>query len=85
MARVRPLEEDEGRGRAIDARFRALRERAQEVLELAPGAPEDLAQAVAGIESPNQLAYLVAPFMAAPTAHHLHHHHRHHHFMHTVL
>ena len=66
VARVRPLEEDERRGRAIDARFRALRERAQEVLELAPGAPEDLAQAVAGIESPNQLAYLVATFMDAP-------------------
>lgn len=66
VARVRVLEEDERGGRAIDARFRALRERAREVLELAPGAPEDLAQAVAGIESPNQLAYLVATFMDAP-------------------
>lgn len=66
VARVRVLAEDERGGRAIDARFRALRERAREVLELAPGAPEDLAQAVAGIESPNQLAYLVATFMDAP-------------------
>ncbi len=53
--------------RALEARFVALRERAQEVLDLAPGAPEDLARAVDAIDSPSQLADLVATFMSAPS------------------
>ena len=39
----------------IQARFVALKQQAREVLALAPGAPEDLAQAVQGISSPSAL------------------------------
>jgi len=60
-SRVRP-------SRALEARFVALRQRAQEVLELAPGAPEDLSRAVDSIDSPEQLADLVATFMNAPAS-----------------
>ena len=52
IARVRRVEEVEPATRAIEARFRALKQRAQDVLALSPGMPEDMAQAVDGIESP---------------------------------
>ena len=45
-ARVRMVAPAGSGGRAIQARFRVLRQRASEVLALAPGAPEELGQAV---------------------------------------
>ncbi|MEZ6013488.1 MAG: endopeptidase La [Planctomycetota bacterium] len=66
IARVEIIRTEARRSRALEARFVALRQRALEVLELAPGAPEDLARAVDTIESPGQLADLVATFMNAP-------------------
>lgn len=63
IAKVRRLEEVEPQTRAVEARFVALKQRAQEVLALAPGTPEDLAQAVEGIDSPAMLADLVATFL----------------------
>ncbi|MFT5052053.1 MAG: ATP-dependent Lon protease, partial [Chlamydiales bacterium] len=65
-ARVRIVPNDESGGRAIEARFVALKQRATEMLHLAPGAPEDMAQAVQGIESPSMLANMVATFMDVP-------------------
>jgi ATP-dependent Lon protease len=66
IARVELIRTPIKHSRALDARFLALRQRAQEVLELAPGAPEDLSRAVDAIDSPSQLADLVATFMSAP-------------------
>lgn len=68
VARIRIVPTKERITKPIAARFRALKDRAREVLELASGAPEDLAEAVEGIESPTQLADLVATFMDAPAA-----------------
>jgi ATP-dependent Lon protease len=68
IARIRIVPAKERITKPIAARFRALKDRAREVLELAPGAPEDLAEAVEGIESPTQMADLVATFMDAPAA-----------------
>ncbi|MEC7231764.1 MAG: LON peptidase substrate-binding domain-containing protein, partial [Planctomycetota bacterium] len=65
-ALVRRVEEVEPATRAIEARFRALKQRALDVLALAPGMPEDMAQAVDGIESPAMLADLVATFLEVP-------------------
>ncbi|MCA8981756.1 MAG: endopeptidase La [Planctomycetes bacterium] len=50
----------------VHARFVALKQQAQEVLAMAPGAPEDLAQAVQGISSPSSLTDLIATFMDVP-------------------
>jgi len=66
VAEVEIVEEEESETRAIEARFVALRQQAYEVLQLAPGAPEDLAQAVQRVESPSMLADLVATFMDVP-------------------
>ena len=68
IARVRRIPEDERTNRAIEARFMALKQRAQEVLAMAPGTPEDLEQAVQGIDSPAMLADLVATFLDVPVA-----------------
>ena len=65
-ARVAILPEVEASGRAIDARFIALRDAALEVLQIAPGAPEDLAQAVGSVNSPALLADMVATFLDVP-------------------
>ncbi len=66
IARVRRIEEVEKPSRALEARFVALKARAQEVLAMAQGTPEDLEQAVQGIESPAMLADLVATFLDMP-------------------
>lgn len=66
IARVRRVEEVERPSRALEARFVALKARAQEVLAMAQGTPEDLEQAVQGIESPAMLADLVATFLDMP-------------------
>jgi ATP-dependent Lon protease len=65
-ARVGIVPEAESFSRAIEARFVALREEALEVLQLAPGAPEDLAQAVGSVTSPGLLADMVATFIDVP-------------------
>lgn len=66
VARVELIQEDEPEGRAIDARFMALKQRAEEVLGMAPGAPEEMAQAVRAIESPAMLADMVSTFLDVP-------------------
>ena len=68
IARVELVAQDEPETTEIEARFRVLRQRAQEVIALAPGAPEDLAQAVQAIRSPSVLSDMVATFMDAPPA-----------------
>lgn len=65
-ARVRIVPVSKGKGRSIEARFRVLRQRAGEVLALAPGAPEELTQAVQAINDPSVLADMVATFMDVP-------------------
>ncbi len=67
-ALVEVLEPDERETRAIEGRFVALKQRALEVLDLAPGAPEEMAQAVAAIDSPAVLADMVATFVDVPAA-----------------
>ena len=68
IARVEMLPVDESESRAIEARFVALKQRAQEVLELAPGAPEEMSQAVRAIESPSMLADMVSTFVDVPAS-----------------
>ncbi len=68
VARVRRIPEVEKHTRAIEARFVALKQRAQDVLALSPGTPEDLEQAVQGIDSPAMLADLVATFLDVPAS-----------------
>lgn len=63
VARVRMVPPPSEGGRRIGAQFVALKQRAQEVLELAPGAPEEMAQAVQAIESPAMLADMVSTFV----------------------
>ncbi|MGK0219538.1 MAG: ATP-dependent Lon protease, partial [Planctomycetota bacterium] len=67
-ARVRIIPAAKGKGRSIEARFRVLRQRAGEVLALAPGAPEELTQAVQAINDPSVLADMVSTFMDVPAA-----------------
>ena len=62
-ARVARIEEPEATGNEIEARFVQLRERALEVLELVPQAPEELVAGVRAVSSPGALADLVAGVM----------------------
>jgi ATP-dependent Lon protease len=66
IARVELIKEIEPETKAIEARFVALRHQALEVLQMAPGSPEDLGHAIQGIESPSMLADMVATFMDVP-------------------
>jgi len=68
IARVEFVEEPEldVTDTKVHARFVALKQQAQEVLALAPGAPEDLAQAVQAISSPSALTDLISTFMDVP-------------------
>jgi ATP-dependent Lon protease len=68
IARIEVIEEvePESEDTDIEARFHALKEQAHEVLELAPGSPEDLSNAVANIGSPSMLADMIATFMDVP-------------------
>ena len=68
IARVEIIEEAAGEPEdtEMEARFVALKHQAQEVLQLSPGAPEDLANAVDNIGSPPMLADMVATFMDVP-------------------
>ncbi len=63
VAEVELLDPPEPETPGIEASFLTLKARAAEVLELAPGAPEEMAQAIEGIESPAMLADLVCTFV----------------------
>jgi len=63
VARVGRIEEPEAAGEEIEARFVQLKERALEVLELLPQAPQELVAGIQGISSPGGLADLVAGVM----------------------
>jgi ATP-dependent Lon protease len=62
-ARVGLIEEPEGIGAEIEARFMQLKERALEVLQLTPQASQELVSAVQGMPSPAALADMVAGLM----------------------
>ncbi len=66
VARVERLVEPATQGIDHEARFVALKQQAKEVLELSPGAPEDLSTAVQGIASPSMLCDMVATFLDIP-------------------
>lgn len=68
IARIEVIDEDEPDpdDTDIEARFMALKEQAHEILELSPGSPEDLSNAVANITSPSMLADMIATFMDVP-------------------
>ena len=62
-ARIEKIPEATTGGPEIEARFSYLKERAIEGLSLLPQAPPELARMISGIESPAQLADLIASFM----------------------
>ena len=62
-ARFELVDEPEGRGTEVEARFMLLRERALEAVELLPQAPRELADTIRGMGSAAQLADLVAGTM----------------------
>jgi len=63
VARVGLIEEPEGTGAEIEARFMQLKERALEVLQLTPQASQELVGAVQSMASPAALADMVAGLM----------------------
>src|SRR6267154_3116137 len=63
VARVGRIEEPEAAGNEIEARFVQLKERALQVLELLPQAPQELVAGIQGMSSPAALADLVASVM----------------------
>mgnify|MGYP001577991097 CR=1 FL=1 len=63
VARVGRIEEPDGTGTEIEARFMQLKERALEVLQLTPQASQELVGAVQGIASAAALADMVAGLM----------------------
>src|SRR6266567_3642186 len=63
VARVGRIEEPEGAGKEIEARFVQLKERALEVLGLLPQAPQELVGGNQGMSPPGALADLVAGVM----------------------
>jgi ATP-dependent Lon protease len=62
----RVVDADATRTPELEARFLALKQQAQEVLQIAPGAPEELTSALQGIASPSMLADMVATFLDIP-------------------
>ncbi|MEM1450858.1 MAG: endopeptidase La [Planctomycetota bacterium] len=68
VARARRVPEVDPTTRAVEARFVALKQRAQHVLTLVPGTPDDFEQAVQGIDSPTLFADLVASFLDMPSS-----------------
>src|SRR6185436_930586 len=67
-ARIERIEEPAATGAENEALFLAVKAQAQEVLALSPGAPEDLATAIAGIASASMLADMVATFLEVTPA-----------------
>jgi len=62
-ARIQRIEEVPGDHKHLEPRFLAVKQQAGEVLQLSPGAPEDLVNAVANITSPANLCDMVATFL----------------------
>jgi ATP-dependent Lon protease len=60
VARVVWVPEPAGGGEAVEARFLQLKEQAAEAIKLLPNLPDELVGAVEAIESPGQLADMVA-------------------------
>ncbi|MBL8858457.1 MAG: endopeptidase La [Planctomycetes bacterium] len=67
-ARIERLEEKAGETKKLEARFVAVKQQAQEVLQLSPGAPDDLVNAVANIAAPGNLCDMVGTFLDIPVA-----------------
>ena len=67
-ARIEQIPEPTATGAEIEARVAFLKERAIEGISLLPQAPPELAHMITGIESPAQLADLIASFMDAKSA-----------------
>jgi ATP-dependent Lon protease len=67
-ARIEQIPEPATTDPQIEARFAYLKERAVEGLSLLPRAPAELAQAISGVESPAQLADLIASFLDVKSA-----------------
>jgi ATP-dependent Lon protease len=67
-ARIKRLDEESKAPPAEkdEARFLALKEQAREVLQLSPGAPEDLANVLMGVPSPALFADMVTTFLDVP-------------------
>ncbi len=65
---VERLVEPDVAGMDTEARFLALKTQAKEVLELSPGAPEDLSNALQAIAQPSLLTDMVATFLDIPVA-----------------
>ncbi len=63
VARIGRIEEPDGAGKEVEARFMQLKERAVEVLQLMPQASQDLVSAVQAISSAAALADMVAGLM----------------------
>ncbi|MGH8770181.1 MAG: endopeptidase La, partial [Burkholderiales bacterium] len=63
VARIERIEEQTPESKEIEARMLQLKERATEALQLLPQAPEELAGALAGVQSASALADLTAHFM----------------------
>src|SRR5712692_3020821 len=63
VARIGRIEDPEAAGKEIEARFVQLKERALQVLELLPQAPQELIAGIQGMSSPGALADLVAGVM----------------------
>jgi len=62
-ARLEQIPEPTDSGPEIEARFKLLKQRANEALALLPQAPPELARLVSDIDSPGQLADLIVNFM----------------------
>ena len=62
-ARIERIAEPETSGAEVEARHLQLKERALEALKLIPNVPDELRDAVAGVESPSVLADLVTSFL----------------------
>jgi ATP-dependent Lon protease len=67
-ARIEQIPEPTTEDPQIEARFAFLKERAMEGLALLPQAPPELARMISSIESPAQLADLIASFMDVKSA-----------------
>ncbi|MBI4203490.1 MAG: endopeptidase La [Betaproteobacteria bacterium] len=63
VARVQPIEETEAADADIEARAHNLMERAVEILQLLPQAPEEMVSALRGVKSPARLADFIAGFV----------------------
>src|SRR5690606_13346108 len=62
VARIAPVETRDASGPEIEARMLNLKARAAETFQLLPQAPAELVAAVQGMNSPNQLADMIASF-----------------------